>query len=93
MITTPRVPLDALATHDVVLCAGGPLTCQVFFAGQLADLQRATARARNPHTPPAALRVLQYHPSDRDTSQQVRAKKGVYYTARVIRYRPLETVR
>lgn len=89
---TPPVPLDAIPRHEHVQCNGGPLSVQVFHAGDLADRQRAAARTRSPHTPTTALAVLHYRP----TEQRVRVwdpKNKCVYDARICAYRPLEVVR
>lgn len=92
MNRSPAVPLDVVPRHELVQCAGGPLSSQVFTAGDLADRQRATARTRNPHTPTVALAVLHYRPTD----SRVRvwdSKNKVTHDCRVITHRPLEVVR
>jgi hypothetical protein len=84
---TPPAPLDALVRTTLVYCEGGPKGGEVFWAGALADRQRAALRTQTPHTPPAALAALHYRPTNR--TRKV-AKLG---DITVVTYRALEVVR
>ena len=88
---TPPAPLDTLVRTSLVVCDGGPKAGEVFYAGDIADRQRAALRCRTPHTPREALAVLLYRPTTR--TRKVKAGKAGWVDADVLAFRPLELVR
>ena len=82
----PAVPLDALRRTQLVVTEGGPLGPAAFWAGALADRQRAAARTQGPHTPPEVLRVLCYRPTTRTRSIRFDRDR---WDALVVSFRPV----
>ena len=75
---------------QLVALQHGPKHGQWYTADDFTEIQAATRRTANEHTPPAALAILHYVPTGRQTTRHIcrRGDVELIATADIYTYRP-----